>query len=391
MDRATEIELAKEILDLHGRKSAYLDDAVARRPVEDYFDPERFRAERERIFRVMPQAVVHSSELSEPGSFVVREFAGLPVLFTRDADGEVHAFLNVCRHRGSRLVAESEGCKRRFSCPYHAWTYDNRGKLIGVPHEQQGFPDLDRDAMSLQRVGCVERHGWVWASAAGERAPDVDAALAGLAEDLAVLDAEGLTLVHSDEQVRALNWKLLVEGGIEAYHFRVTHRDTIAPYFNDNLSTYRSFGAHMRSILSKRSITELADAPEDTWRLRDHAQVLYTLFPTSSLLVQSDHVAWIQSEPLSANSTRIRMSTLVPRDRVESAEDLEHWAKNHAITVKTLNEDFDIGEGIQAGLESGANEYLTFGRFEGALDVFNRAVEGYLRGEPPVRIAGGTG
>ena len=391
MDRATEIELTKELLELHGQKSAYLDDAVARRPVEDYFDEGRFREERERLFRALPHAVVHSSELAEPGAFVVREFAGLPVLFTRDGDGEVHAFLNVCRHRGSRLVAEAEGCKRRFSCPYHAWTYDNRGKLVGVPHEKQGFPDLDRDAMSLTRVGCVERHGWVWASAAGDNAPDVDAALAGLAEDFAGFDAERLTVLHTEEQVRGLNWKLLVEGGIEAYHFRVTHRDTIAPYFNDNLSTYRSFGPHMRSILSKRSITDLADAPEDTWRLRDHAQVLYTLFPTSSLLVQSDHVAWIRSEPLAANSTRIRISTLVPSDRVESDADLEHWSRNHDITVKTLNEDFDIGEGIQAGLESGANTHLTFGRFEGALEVFNRTVEAFLQEARPVQLAEGAG
>ncbi len=60
---------------------------------------------------------------------------------------------------------------------------------------------------------------------------------------------------------------------------------------------------------------------------------------------------------------------------MESEADLARWAKNHAITLTTLNEDFDIGESIQAGLESGANEHLTFGRFEGALAVFNRSVE----------------
>lgn len=106
--------------------------------------------------------------------------------------------------------------------------------------------------------------------------------------------------------------------------------------------------------------------------------------------MQSDHVAWIHTVPLAANSTRIRISTLVPADRVETDADLEHWAKNHAITVRTLNEDFDIGEGIQAGLESGANTHLTFGRFEGALEVFNRTVEDYLRGDHRVRLAGGA-
>lgn len=378
MDRATEIELAKELLTLHAEKSAFLDDAVAQRSVSDYIDPERFRLERERIFRVQPQAVVHTSELPEPGAFLVRDFAGLPVLFTRDADGQVHALLNVCRHRGSRLVAETSGCKRRFSCPYHAWTYDNRGALVGVPHEKQGFPGLDRDAMSLRRIGCVERYGWIWAWADPDTVPDIDASLNGLAADLEALDAANHTVLHTEEQVRRVNWKLLVEGGIEAYHFRVAHRDTIAPFFNDNLSTYRGFGPHLRSILSKRTLNDIGDTPEASWRLRDHAQVLYTLFPSSSLLVQSDHIAWIHQEAVSPDATRVRLSTLVPSDRLASDADLEHWARNHKITVTTLNEDFEIGEGIQAGLESGANEHLTFGRFEGALDVFNRTVDRYL-------------
>ncbi|MEL6447725.1 MAG: SRPBCC family protein [Pseudomonadota bacterium] len=379
MDHATEVELAKELLALKAEKSAYLDDAVTRRPITDYLDPERFRMEQERIFRVVPQPVLQASELPEPGSFAVREFAGLPVLFTRDADGVAHAFLNVCRHRGSRLVAEASGCKRRFSCPYHAWTYDSRGALVGVPHEKQGFPDLDRGAMSLRRVGCAERHGFIWAWADGEASPDIDASLAGLAPDLEQLDAQNHTVLHTEVQVRRVNWKLLVEGGIEAYHFRVAHRDTIAPYFNDNLSTYRSFGAHMRSILSKRTMNDLVETPEAEWRLRDHAQVLYTIFPGSSFLLQADHIAWIQQEAISADTTRVRLSTLVPADRVETDADLAHWARNHEITVTTLNEDFEIGEGIQAGLASGANTHLTFGRFEGALEVFNAAVDARLQ------------
>ena len=104
MRRATEIELAKELLGLHAQKSAFLNDAATTSPVEAYLDPDRFRLERDRIMRTTPQPTVHSSELPEPGSFLRRDFAGLPVLFTRDADGNAHAFLNVCRHRGTRLV-----------------------------------------------------------------------------------------------------------------------------------------------------------------------------------------------------------------------------------------------------------------------------------------------
>lgn len=378
VERTTEIALTKELLGLHERKSAFLDEAVAHSPVEAYLDSQRFARERERILRRVAQPVAHASELPQPGSFLRRDVAGLPVLLTRDADGRAHAFLNVCRHRGTRLVAEAAGCAKRFSCPYHAWTWDNRGELIGVPHQKQGFPDLDRDAMRLKRLGCSQRHGFVWVEAGSETAPDIDDVLAGLAPDFDWFGAGRLRLLHRDEEVRAVNWKIVVEGGLEAYHFRVTHRRTIAPYFHDNLSSYRCFGPHMRSVLARRSLSELAEAPVESWRLRDHAQILYSLFPTHMLLVQSDHVAWIALDPLSADSTRIRISTLVPDDRVEREDDLAHWEKNHAITMATLAEDFDIGESIQAGLASGANETLTFGRFEGALAAFNRQVSARL-------------
>ncbi|MEM9404351.1 MAG: aromatic ring-hydroxylating dioxygenase subunit alpha, partial [Pseudomonadota bacterium] len=274
MNRTTEIQLAEELLALHRGKSAFLADAVTTAPVEAYTDTRRFRRERAKIMRTALHPAVHAGELPERGSFLRRDVAGLPVLFTRDGDGAAHAFLNVCRHRGTRLVDEERGCKRRFSCPYHAWTYSNRGELLGLPHAKQGFPDADRDSLGLKRLGCVEKYGWLWVTAATDESPDVEGRLAGLAGSLDWLGADNYRIVHSDEILCSANWKLLVEGGIEAYHFRVAHRKTIGPYFLDNLSTDRCFGPHMRSVLAKRSLPQLAEQPVESWRLLDHAQVL---------------------------------------------------------------------------------------------------------------------
>ena len=379
MRRDTEIGLATELLELHAARSAFLDESTRIQPVAAYHDEDRFMRERAQVIRTTPQPAVHSSELPAAGDFLRREVAGLPVLFTRDSDGIAHAFLNVCRHRGTRLVEDANGCRQRFSCPYHAWTWNNRGELLGMPHAEQGFPGLNREALGLRRLGCTERHGWLWVQPDSEEAPDMDAHLGELTADFAWFESDDFRLLHSDEQVRAANWKLIVEGGLEAYHFRVAHRDTIGPYFLDNLSTYQCYGRHLRSVLARRTLAELRDQPTEQWRLRDHAQVLYTLFPVTSLLVQSDHCAWIRLEPLSAGSTRIRINTLVPRDRMTDPDDLAHWARNHQITLDTLDEDFDIGERIQAGLDSGANEHLTFGRFEGALAAFNDSVEAAMR------------
>ncbi|MDE0175937.1 MAG: Rieske 2Fe-2S domain-containing protein [Defluviicoccus sp.] len=376
MDRSTEIELLEELAGLREARAFYLDDSVAASPVARYTCPDRFAREREALFRRLPAIVAHASELSAPDAFLTRRSCGLPLLLTRDGEGAVHAFLNVCRHRGTRLVEAESGCRKRFVCPYHGWTFGNRGALETVTHGEAGFPGIDRGALGLKRLGCAEALGWIWIAAGTDDPPDIDGFLAGLAADFAWLDAGSLKIVHEDTEERAANWKILVEGGIEAYHFRIAHKDSIGAYFQDNLSSYRTFGRHIRSILPRTRFDDMIAKPRESWSLRRAANLVYTVFPSAQLLVQEDHVVWIQAQPLAPDRTRLRIATLAPADFDPSdTEAALHWRRNHDITVATLAEDFAIGESIQGGLSSGANEELRFGRFEGALDRFNRTVE----------------
>jgi len=368
MDRNTELALIDELLGLDAARSAYLDETVTRAPVAHYIDDPHFADETRAIFRRHPAMAAHHSELPDPGSFLRKQIAGLPCLLTRDRFGTVHAFLNVCRHRGARLVDEDSGCKHLFACPYHAWTWTNQGELRGIPQEKQGFPGLNRAEYGLRRLPCVERFGWIWVTPDPDDDCDIDSFLAPIAPDLDWLSMTDMRIAHSDDFTCAANWKLLIEGGIEAYHFRVAHAETIGPYFPDNLSTYQTFGAHMRSVLPRITFGELRDQPREQWEIRAHANMVYTLFPTSQFLVQSDHIVWIQLTPINAGETQIRLSTLAPTG--PDAQPDDHWARNHAITRRTLREDFDIGASIQSGLTSGANSDLTFGRFEGALNRF---------------------
>ncbi|MEM9705898.1 MAG: SRPBCC family protein [Pseudomonadota bacterium] len=375
MDRETECELIDELLALKDQKALFLDDAVSRNPVVHYTDEKRFALERDRIFRRTPIAAAHTSELDRPGAFLRREVAGLPVLLTRDKTGRANAFLNACRHRGTRLVDDEKGCKNRFSCPYHAWTYANTGDLIVAPHFEAGFEGVEKSDLGLKKLQCEERFGFVWVTAEPESAFNTDTYFEDLAVELDNLAMGEMVIAQQDVAIREANWKILVEGGIEAYHFKVAHRKTIGPYFEDNLSSYKAFGPHLRSVLPRASITDFHDVDREAWRVRDHAQVLYTLFPSSALLAQQDHIAWISQEPLSAGYTRVRLSTLVP---AAHADKEERWAQSHEITKTTLDEDFVIGESIQSTLLSGANENMLFGRFEGALHAFNQSVSRFI-------------
>jgi len=382
MERSVEVGLIEELLNLKAARSAFLDDETATQKVDHYWRQDRFEAEQAAIFRKLPHIVAHVTELAAPGSFLRRKMAGLPLLLTRDDDGQVHAFLNVCRHRGTRLVDAHEGCQKRFSCPYHAWTWNNRGDLIGVPHEKQGFPGLDRATMGLKRLPAAEFGGFIWVSPQADTTLDIEDYLAGLAPDFDWFGGPDLRIVGDSDYSLKANWKILIEGGIEAYHFKIAHRHTIGPYFNDNLSSYQAFGTHMRAVLPRASIVALKDTPQDDWQIRDHANVLYSFLPTNQFLVQQDHVVWIRSEPVAADLTELRIATLAKTPPAEDMSEREaaHWAKNHAITTRTLDEDFEIGESIQSGLQTGANDVLTFGKFEGALTHFSALVDGYLEG-----------
>lgn len=372
MERETEIGLIEELLGLREAKSHYLDDEIEFNSVDQYQSEAIFQRERDHMFARLPAFAAHVSELPNAGDFVKREIAGRSILVTRDAHGEVRAFLNICRHRGTQLVDDESGCKHRFTCPYHAWSYANTGELVSVPHMDTGFPDLDKAQYSLKSLQCEERFGFIWVIATPDVSFDFDAYYAPIAAEAEGLDLANMAIAHEEKKVHNSNWKILVEGGIESYHFKVAHRKTIGPYFEDNLSSYQMLGDHMRSVLMRSSMHVLRDQPTDQWRLRDHANIIYTFFPTTQLLVQKDHVVWINSRPVSAGQTELRLATLVPKSRLGEEA---YWEKNHQITSTTLNEDFVIGESIQNGFASGANDVITFGRFEGALPEFNRTIK----------------
>ena len=377
MDRQTEINLIQEIIGLAEQKSAFLDETIAHSPISRYSSPERFEREQAMIFRRKPVVAAHSSELVGENSFIARDFLGLPLLLTRNEAGEVNAFLNVCRHRGAKVERSATGCKRVFTCPYHGWSWTNQGDLRGVTQEAQGFPDLPRAERGLRRLPCTEAHGFIWIIANPDAAdiPDIDQWLGGLADDFNWLELDKHKIMAMETKTIKANWKVLYEGGLEAYHFRIAHKDTIAPYFPDNLLTYRQFETHMRAVLPRISMPELHKSPQENWAIRQDANLLYTLVPNVQMLVQQDHVMLFHYEPLSFNETRVRMATLAHRDEPQTTEKQAYWEKNQRITVTALMEDFVLGEEVQAGFASKGNPSHLFGRFEGALNRFNLVVE----------------
>ena len=379
--RTKEIELLSQCLELTRARQAFVtEDEEALVPVARYSDVARFEEERDVLFRPSLNVVAHGSQIASPGDFITRDVVGTPVILVRHEDGSAKAFINVCRHRGATVELRERGKCRRFVCPYHAWTYETDGRLA-VARQPEGFPGLDVENTSLIELRCIEAGGLLFVC------PDPSVAASGLDEATRAIVAEldwlgspESTVCESVTRVWKANWKLIVDGGLESYHFKIAHRNSIAGFFPDNVSTFEFVGDHIRSILPRSSILTLAEQPESNWDIREHTHMLYSIAPNASILVQERHIELILMTPLSVDQTRVEIATVAPvpssGERSEKAK--AYLAANHAFTRKTLDEDFEIAEQIQRGMKSGANEHFRFATFEGALTQWHRRLEARL-------------
>lgn len=379
MDRRKEIELLSQCLELARGGQPFMTENEALIPVASYVDPERFERELA-LFRNTMNIVAHSSQLASSGDFITRDVVGTPVILVRDQDGRARAFINVCRHRGATVELRERGHCKRFVCPYHAWTYRTDGSLAAVRHED-GFPTLDIESTSLVELACVEAAGLVWVCpdpARREHGLD-DSTREVVAELDSLLGADAMVF-ESEARVWKANWKLIVDGGLESYHFKIAHRNTIAGFFTDNTSTYELIGDHIRSVLPRTSILGLEEQPRSEWDIREHTHLLYALAPNASLLIQERHFELILTTPISVDQCRIEIMTVAPKPGPDGFSDKtkSFFAANHAFTKKTLDEDFEIAEQIQRGMSTGANEHFRFARFEGALTEWHRQLDAKL-------------
>jgi len=210
------------------------DSLRATLPGRAYTDPGYFAAEQERIFEAMWFAAVRGGDLDAPGAWRTAAVGRENVLVVRDRDGTVRAFLNVCRHRGSRLCTVDSGRTRRtLRCGYHSWTYGLDGALVSAPN-LAGMPDLDRTALGLVPVHVREWLGYVWVCLAADPPPferDVTGAVVTRLGDLASIERYRigeLALGRRERYDVAANWKLIVENFMECYHCATIHPELVS-------------------------------------------------------------------------------------------------------------------------------------------------------------------
>jgi nitrite reductase/ring-hydroxylating ferredoxin subunit len=344
---------------------------ILRVPVEHYFDPDRFEREKECIFRRLPLMLALSSEISEPGSYKAMDAAGVPVLLTRGSDGEIRAFVNMCSHRGAVVVPEGAGEARRFICPYHAWTYDQEGALVGILSKED-FGEVDRSCHGLTRLPAAERAGLIWVTLNPESTLDIDTYLCDYDKLLSHFGFESWHLV-SRRQVEGPNWKIAYDGYLDLYHLPILHKDTFGPNM-PNRAHYYAWGPHQRVSSPHPMLAGLQDSDDAEWPDGLLMNGVWTIFPHVSIASFDAGGRGVLISQLfpgedALSSVTVQSYVMETKPPDEALPDVEKQVDLLEYVVR--EEDYATGLRQQHALQTRAKSHVMFGRNEGGGQAFH--------------------
>jgi len=298
-------------------KTAETFKAVAKTLAQKYFtSPAIFAREREKIFSSRWILAGHQSQIPQAGDYFLAELAGENLVVVRDKGGAIHAFYNVCRHRGARLCEEQIAHTAAIQCPYHAWTYALDGRLIGAPHMDE-TPGFDKANYSLHAVNLALWEGFIFVNLADKGTGVSDPGHNSLERWFAPITGKfarwNMPALRSakriEYEVRA-NWKLIFQNYSECYHCLGVHPELskISPYDSaeNDLTEGPFLGGFMR-INKDKSLTMTGNAcalPVGDFGNEEFRFVFYySIFPNMLLSLHPDYVMVHQLQPQSPERT----------------------------------------------------------------------------------------
>ena len=397
----------KEQLRLLNGLISYLDtgnnvDAggIMQNPSDTYTCEQRFLKEWNKFFKDYPQIVGMSGDLEGPGTFFTREDFGIPLLATRDEKGKFKAFANVCAHRGVVVESERKGQKTKFSCPFHGWTYDNSGKLIGFPKPEH-FGEIDKTCYGLTELTCLEKYGFLWVHPKPKGEIDINKLFGSkLKEEFEAWGFQNLILTHEEDYVTEMNWKLAIDTFGETYHFSTLHRNTLFNDFHGNVQMFDTFKRNARLTLCLREIDNMKKDDEDNWHICRGAFPVYFLFPNTILNVSDTGIILVREYPLDMSPHRsvskvsfyfwphvieyIKENNIVFDQTKEGKPNQAGTEGNPYLGFGAIirDEDYVVAAASHKGLRSGAINHLTFGKNEPALHHYHNTFREALDLEP---------
>mgnify|MGYP005752310899 CR=1 FL=1 len=377
MQRSELDRVVDEIRSFFTDNTTRMTEQVGRHPASAYSDPDWAARERRMLARY-PMILGHESQIPNAGDFRTDDSTGVPVLLVRQADGAIKAFLNICRHRGARLCTEEAGNRRLFVCPYHAWSFKTDGALMQTPRPE-GFDGLERESYGLAELPCEVRHGLIWVQLERGSSIDVAAHLGRLDDELAAYGMADMVMERDEDLDFDMNWKFVIDGFLEVYHFAKLHQNSISPYFYGWHSPWDEFGRNGRLIGVRKSFDTIRDADTSVmsnWDLLKTIAVNYVLFPNTVLVWQGDHFeSWTAYPGKRPDTCRVRVQSITRKEDAVP-EKKEKWDRNWKILIGTVvAEDWAMCKTIQEVAPYMPGDELIFGRNEPGLHHFHGQIQ----------------
>ena len=188
-------------------------------PATHYYEQERWQQEMDGVFKRMPLMLALTCEMPNPGDYRACEAGGVPILICRDKEGDVQAYLNMCAHRGAQIMPEGNGNTHRFTCPYHAWTFNFAGDLVGIFSEKE-FGQIDKSCYGLKKLPVLERAGLIWVIPNPNSDLDINNFLSGYDDMLGHFNFADWHLFDR-RTVRGPNWRIAYDGYLDLYHLPI--------------------------------------------------------------------------------------------------------------------------------------------------------------------------
>lgn len=341
-----------------------------------YVDPAFFERERHLIFWREWFYAGRAAQLAHTGDYRVLDVAGESVILIRGGDGELYAHLNLCRHRGSRLLCGAGSLRGAIRCPYHGWSYAHDGTLVASPFVERD--DVPQPARRLHHVGVAQWCGFVFVNCSRVERERDTARFETLIERAALrlerYPLEHLQVARSISYDVRANWKVLLENYNECYHCALVHPELceVVPAFKAKggagLDWERGIphraGAFTFTASGTTTRPTFAELNEDE-RTRHKGELIY---PNFMLSLSSDHVAAFALWPQAPDRTLVVCDFLFDPDEIERpgfdpSDAVEFWDRIN-------RQDWTVCEGVQDGMRSQAFEFGYYAPMEDAsLDI----------------------
>jgi Rieske 2Fe-2S family protein len=346
-----------------------------------YTDPAYFQRELDALFGRMWICAGRVEQVARPGQYILREVLGESIIITTSAAGRVNAFYNVCRHRGTKLCTEAAGhFGRSIQCPYHAWTYDLDGTLIGAPHMDE-VPHFSRPDYPLHRVHADTWDGHVFINLSPEPPAPLREQLGDLPEKFAAWRMQDLQLGHRIVYDVQANWKLIIQNYNECLHCPNLHPalNKLSHYLSGENEPLRTTYMGGRMDLRPGVETLTMDgtcargvlpglSAEDARRV-----YYYAIFPNLLLSLHPDymlvHTLWPVAPGRTINICEWHFHPAeLARPDFSPQDAVEFWDL-------TNRQDWQVCELSQAGISSRAYTPGPYSNREDLLHAFDRFIE----------------